>query len=75
VRAAATTGYAVESLGVQLVVKVVERYLADYRDVFADADARQDLMDCLDAFLRVGWPEARALTYRIADIWRRSRTM
>ena len=70
VRAAATTGYAVESLGVQLVVKVVERYLADYRDVFADADARQDLMDCLDAFLRVGWPEARALTYRIADIWR-----
>ena len=57
-------------IGVQLVVKIVERYLADYRDIFADPDSRKDLLDCLDAFVRVGWPEARALTYRIADIWR-----
>jgi hypothetical protein len=70
VRAAATTGYTTESLGVQLVVKIVERYLADHREIFADPDARRDLLDCLDAFVRIGWPEARALTYRIADIWR-----
>jgi hypothetical protein len=69
IRAAAVTGYATESVGVKLFVKVVERYLADHRDVFAGEQARRDLLDCLDAFVRAGWPAARSLTYRIADIW------
>ena len=70
IRAASVTGYASESLGVELVVKLVKRYLADHREIFAGEQARRDLLDCLDAFVRAGWPAARALTYRIADIWR-----
>jgi hypothetical protein len=59
-----------ESMGAQLIVRIVERYLADHKDVFA-ADARlADLMDCLDAFVRAGWPTAQALTFRLGEIWR-----
>jgi hypothetical protein len=35
-----------------------------------DSVLRTDLIDALDGFVRAGWPDARALTYRIADIWR-----
>jgi hypothetical protein len=53
-----------------LIVGIVERYLAEHRDVFADPDRLGDLVDCLDTFARAGWPEAQALTFRVAEIWR-----
>jgi hypothetical protein len=70
IRAAERGGYAMESMAVTTVVRVVERYLADHRDVFVASDRRRDLLDCLDAFVRAGWPAAQTLTFRIADIWR-----
>jgi len=57
-------------MAVDVIVRIVERYLADHRDVFADPKRLSDLMDCLDAFVRAGWPAAQALTFRLAEIWR-----
>jgi hypothetical protein len=70
IRTAEAGGYTLEHMGSGLFVRIVERYLADHRDVFADPKLSDDLLDALDAFVRAGWPDARALTYRIADIWR-----
>jgi hypothetical protein len=54
-----------------LIVRIVERYLADHSEVFESPDRRRDLMNCLDIFVRAGyWPAAQALTFRIPEIWR-----
>ena len=52
------------------MVRFVERYLADLRDVFADPKRLGDLMDCLDAFVRAGWHAAQTLTFRLGEVWR-----
>jgi hypothetical protein len=70
VRASEKGGYTMESMGVDVIVRIVERYLADHRNVFADPKRLSDLMDCLDAFVRAGWPAAQALTFRLGEIWR-----
>ena len=41
-------GYAFESMGADVVVRIVEKYLADYRDVFSDEDRLDELMACLN---------------------------
>lgn len=62
-------GYQYELLAADLIIKLVERYLAEYRTLLReDAQARQTLIDILDIF--VGWPSARKLTYRLEDIFR-----
>jgi hypothetical protein len=60
VRTSERYDYGTESMAVDLVVRIVERYLADHRD----------LIDCLDVFVRAGWPSAQALTFRLGEIWR-----
>jgi hypothetical protein len=70
VRASEKGGYTMESMAADVIVRVVERYLADHRDVFADPKRLSDLIDCLDAFVRAGWPAAQALTFRLGEIWR-----
>jgi hypothetical protein len=70
IRASARGGYAFESLAATLIVGIVERYLAEHRDIFAEPDRLADLVDSLDIFARAGWPEAQAFTFRIAEIWR-----
>lgn len=70
IRTAEKGGYTLEHMGSGLFVRIVERYLADHRDVFSDSSLRNDLLDALDAFVRAGWPDARAITFKIADIWR-----
>jgi hypothetical protein len=63
-------GYAFESMGADVVVRIVEKYLADYRDVFSDEDRLDELMACLNLFVSAGWPAAQSLTFRLAEIWR-----
>jgi hypothetical protein len=70
VRSAEQGGYGFEQMAAELVVRIVERYLADYRSVFADRARLEDLMDCLDVFVRAGWPSAQSLTFRLGEIWR-----
>lgn len=70
VMASSRFGYAFESMGADVVVRMIEEYLADYRDVFSD-DARLDeLLTCLNLFVSAGWPAAQSLTFRLAEIWR-----
>jgi hypothetical protein len=63
-------GYAFESMGADLIVRIVEGYLADHRDVFSDEARLDELMECLNVFVRAGWPAAQSLTFRLAEIWR-----
>ena len=49
---------------------MVERYIAEYRPLLQeDQECRVALMEMLDVFVRVGWPNARQLTYRLDDIF------
>lgn len=64
-------GYQYDSLAVDLMVRVVERYLAEYRYLFReDAEARSLLLTILDIFVTAGWPSARQLSYGLEEIFR-----
>lgn len=64
-------GYQYEAFAVDLIVRIVERYLAEFRDVFREnEESLQMLINILDIFVDVGWPSARRLTYRIDEIFR-----
>jgi hypothetical protein len=59
VRSSETKGYQYESLGADLIVRIVERYLAEFRHILRTSEAcRLALVDVLDVFLRAGWPAA-----------------
>ncbi len=71
VRSGKQAGYQHESLAVDLVVKLVERYLAEYRALLSeDEKCRIILVEILDVFVQAGWPSARRLTYRLGEIFR-----
>lgn len=64
-------GYQYESLAADLIVKLVERLIAEYRYVLRESDeCRRVLSEILDLFVEAGWPSARRLTYRIEEIFR-----
>ena len=70
VMASSQFGYAFESMGADVVVRIVEEYFADHRDVFSDAARLDELMACLNLFVNTGWPAAQSLAFRLAEIWR-----
>jgi hypothetical protein len=64
-------GYEYESMAVDLVVGLIRRYLANYRDVVTSDEAGlAALRQILEAFVRVGWPSAVALGYELPDAFR-----
>ncbi|MHB8386397.1 NACHT domain-containing protein [Metallibacterium sp.] len=64
-------GFQYESMAADQVVRLVERYLAEYREVLqTDPECRHVLMEILDAFVEAGWPSARQLTYRLDEIFK-----
>ncbi len=70
IRSVDSAGYADDQIAATTVVTIVNAYIADHPEVFASPDRQRDLLDILDAFVRAGWTEARALVFRISDIWR-----
>ena len=63
--------YQYESLAVDLLVKVTERYLAEERMTLQqDIRCREELIDILETFVNAGWPSARRLSYRLEEIFR-----
>jgi hypothetical protein len=71
IKASADHNYQYEPLAEDLVVKTVERYLAEFRPLLReDPEGNVALMEILDIFVRVGWPRALQLTYRLSDIYR-----
>lgn len=64
-------GFAHEHLAVGVITRIVERYLADYAELFrAQADLRAGLLQVLDTFADVGWPEARRLIRNLSGLYR-----
>jgi len=71
IRAGQQGGYQYESLAADMMVRLVERYLAEYRTVLRENDeCRRTLLEVLDIFVQAGWPSARRLTYRLEEIFR-----
>jgi hypothetical protein len=71
VRSGRRGNYQFESMAADLMVRLVERYLAEHRHVLREDKAcRAALLEILDVFVRAGWPSARQLTYRIDEIYR-----
>ncbi|MBB5412150.1 hypothetical protein HDG34_006121 [Paraburkholderia sp. HC6.4b] len=63
-------GYHYESLGSTAVVRIVQRYIADYRAIFEDEGRRGRLIAILQLFSEVGWPDALKLLYQLPDLFR-----
>lgn len=62
----AERGYSYEPSAVDLLVRVVERYLAEYREVLQqDVHALRLTIAMLDSFVDAGWPAAWQLVYRL----------
>ncbi|WP_242264154.1 ATP-binding protein [Bacillus cereus group sp. BfR-BA-01400] len=62
--------YEIEKMGMDLVVSIVQRYLADHREVFLDKDCMKLLINILDIFAEVGWANPITLTYDLEQIYR-----
>lgn len=62
--------YHFESLANTSVVRIVERYIADYRAIFGDDTRRAKLVAVLQLFSEVGWTEALTLLYALPDLLR-----
>ena len=64
-------GYEYDSLAERVIVRIVDRYLADHRDLFrGDEAARRHLIGILDAFVLAGSGSARRLSYGLGEIFR-----
>jgi hypothetical protein len=63
--------YQYESLATEHIVRIVARYLAEYRSLLQeDAQCRTALRKTLDIFVAAGWPAAQQLSYRLDEIFR-----
>ena len=63
--------YQYESMATEHIVRIVARYLAEYRSLLQeDAECRTALRKTLDVFVAAGWPAAQLLSYRLDEIFR-----
>ena len=63
--------YTFDSMAANETVTLIARYLADFREiVVGDSDVLNAIRRVLDAFVRVGWPAAVALSYRLGEAFR-----
>ncbi len=67
-RGGTRSGYQHESMGIDLLVKLVGTFLADHKEIFEVADRQEKLIDCLEIFMEAGWPAARRLLYRLPEL-------
>lgn len=75
IRSGSAAGLQYESLAVGEVVKLIQRALADHRDLFKSVSGQESeclvaLLQVLDLFVEAGWAEARQLTHRLEEIYR-----
>ena len=71
IRSATSGGYQYDGMAERVLIRVVSRYLADYRSVIQkDEEARRALVEILDTFVRAGSLEARRLSYGLDEIFR-----
>jgi hypothetical protein len=70
VKASESTGYSWDSLAIGDIVDLVESILANYRYEVRDEESLSRLIELLDTFVDVGWPEALDLVWRLDEIFR-----
>ena len=71
VRTGKSGNYEYEFQGDELIVKFIERFLAEFRYILRDSEeCRRVLIETLDTFVQAGWLGARRLTYRLEEIFR-----
>jgi NACHT domain len=70
VRCSKRFGYNLDSMATAETVRLVESILADYRSEMQDDQSIKHLLEILDAFAEVGWPEALKLVWRLDEIYR-----
>jgi hypothetical protein len=63
-------GFNIDSIAMTDTVKLVESILADYRPNIQNTQSLTDLMNLLDAFVEVGWPDALNLVWRLDEVYR-----
>lgn len=65
-------GYEFEALAVELFVRTVHRYIADYKQILLgdDEKIRDRLLESLDRFVDAGWPSARRLAHGLPEMLR-----
>jgi hypothetical protein len=60
-----------EPMGTEIAVRIVEHYLAEYRELFITQPyALAELRRVLEVFATVGWPAAVNLSYSLGDVFR-----
>ena len=62
------SGYQYESMGSDLLVRLLGIFLADHKELFENEARRASLIDCLEIFVDAGWPSARRLLYRLPEL-------
>ncbi|WP_234819967.1 ATP-binding protein [Rhodopseudomonas palustris] len=67
---AAREGYHHEGLAAPVIVRMITRYIADYRSIFEDDKRRAALVEILRLFSDVGWSDALKLLYELPDLLR-----
>ena len=63
-------GYHLDSMAASETVRLADRILTDYRSELRDAAAMGDMVQLLDMFAKVGWPDALALLWRLDEVFR-----
>ena len=63
--------YEYDPMAEEVLIRIVRRYLADYREIFqSDQEAQEHLIGVLDTFLATGSEDARRLIYGLDQIFR-----
>jgi hypothetical protein len=62
--------FTIDSLALGEAVQLVESLLADHRAQIQDDASIKNLVELLDCFAEVGWPEALQLVWRLDEIYR-----
>ena len=64
-------GYQYDQMAEDVMVRIINRYLADHRDLFQrDEKVRRHLIGILDTFVQAGGESARRLSYGLDGIFR-----
>jgi hypothetical protein len=71
VKAGKMWGYEYEDVAQDLITRIIERYLAEYRSILQqDRHTQTALRETLETFITAAWPRAQALAYKVDEIFR-----
>lgn len=71
VKAGKMWGYEYEDMAQDLITRIIERYLAEYRSILQqDRHTQTALRETLETFITAAWPRAQALAYKVDEIFR-----